>query len=424
MPEVSQNLQKVLISPIRGNDDLIKEAVDDGADVIQLQIGTNDKPDFLNGKGKTIPLWNYRYGPSLGRSEMRDLVAKRYIGFDIEPEDSFVVHGISQGVDIVQRAVLNPGEAMIMADPVYHAHPNFMIFNDRNVVPVSHGSVEQGLIFPSAETIDDIVQRSRKGDSPKIKAILLVNPSNPTGYVLNENELKSVIDIAVKNDLWVIVDSAYRDLGLENKVVNPFSIKGAADVVIDMGSSSKTYGLTGARVAWIVTKHDRMKRSLANIASDYLGASIPAQMAVLEADKYFSHEIVTQTVNEFKGRRDAVCSRLDALKDLGLTYARPQGGFCVYIQVNGINAQNLIQFALSPEYLQGNKNKTVSFAPGYGFHLTNFGFNNNTGINDNGHDKLRLALVQPKELLEEAIGRLANVLEQFRHYNVPRKEVV
>ena len=206
MKKFSKRVLNMHYSPIRKLVPYIDEAKKSGVKVYQLHIGQPDveTPDtFFEG------LNNYKekivkYTNSAGIIELRESFSKSYakVGIDILPEDILITQGGSEAIQITLQTICNPGDEVLVPEPYYTNYDSFLRIADAKLVPIET-SIENHYHLPEKEEIEKLI-------TPKTKAIMFSNPSNPTGIVFKKEEMDLIRDIAIKHDLYIITDEVYR----------------------------------------------------------------------------------------------------------------------------------------------------------------------------------------------------------------------
>ncbi len=257
MPQLSEKGTALPTSPIRKLVIYSDQAKAKGIEVLHLNIGQPDIPSPPNALEvvKSSDLKLLPYGPSQGslsyRQKLCDYYRKHQI--DLSPDDILVTTGASEALTFALNVICDSGDEIIIPEPFYANYNGFASAASVNVVPVI-SEFEAKFQLPSLENISQKI-------TPKTKAILLCNPSNPTGYVYSKNEINTLCELAIKHDIFLIVDEVYREFIHEG---DPhYSVlrhpKGAEHIVM-IDSVSKRYSLCGARVGCIVTKNKKREK--------------------------------------------------------------------------------------------------------------------------------------------------------------------
>jgi aspartate/methionine/tyrosine aminotransferase len=179
------------------------------------------------------------YSPDPGFFSLREKISEKihiFNGYNTDPHDIIVTAGANQAFYMTVSTVFNRGDKVMLIEPYYFNHN--MTLNILGIEPVYIRS--ENIIKPDIEKIREF--------APLCKGIVITNPSNPTGYTMTENEIQSIIDIAVKNNLYIISDETYEYFGSDFKSSGTFS---DYERLIVITSFSKTYSLTGWRLGYV-----------------------------------------------------------------------------------------------------------------------------------------------------------------------------
>ena len=250
MPNISTKIQSVPPSGIRKFFDIVLTM----EDVISLGVG---EPDFVTPwrireaciysleKGYTTYTSNY------GLIELREAVSAHIeglYGVRYDPNSQVLITvGVSEGIDLALRAILEPGEEVLIPEPSFVAYKPCVTFAGGTPVPIPT-TVETGFT-PTPEQIEAAI-------TPQTKAILLSYPSNPTGAVMSREAMQSIMDIAAARDLFVISDEIYDQLiyGVRHTCVA--ALDGGYERTILLNGFSKAYAMTGWRIGYACCQPD------------------------------------------------------------------------------------------------------------------------------------------------------------------------
>ena len=355
-------------------------------DVISLGVG---EPDFGTA-------WRVReaaiYGLERGRTsytansgllELRQAIAAalrgRY-GLEYDPgHEVLVTVGVSEGLDLALRALLDPGDEVLVAEPCYVAYPPCVAL--AGGVPVSlPTSAAEGFV-PRAAVAERLV-------TPRTKAIVLNTPSNPTGAVLGRAALEALADVARRHDLLVISDEVYDRLSYDAPHVPMATLPGMAERTLLLNGFSKTYGMTGWRVGYAAGPRPLLAAMTKIHQYTALCASRQAQEAAIEALRVPDRDVEAM-VDDYDARRRLFVSGLNRL---GLTCHLPAGAFYAFpsVAATGLSSQGFAERLLT----EGR----VAVVPGDAF-----------GAGGDGHVRCAYATALPQ--LEAALERMARFLD-------------
>ena len=255
MPDISVRGYQMPSSPIRKLAPLAEAAKREGVKVYHLNIGQPDLPTPQKGLDalKSITRTTLEYSPSEGYLSLREKLAGYYhkFGIKVTPNEIIVTAGGSEAILLSFLACMNPGDEMIMTEPGYANYISFAV-TAGIVVKTVTATIEDGFALPPVEAWEEAI-------TPKTKAILLCNPSNPTGYVYSKEELAKIKELVAKYDLYLFSDEVYREFVYTDEPYLSAMNLGIDNNVILIDSVSKRYSECGIRIGMIVT-HNRLVR--------------------------------------------------------------------------------------------------------------------------------------------------------------------
>jgi len=355
---ISQKVATLPPSGIRKFFDLLSSL----EDVISLGIG---EPDFVTpwhireagtySLEKGYTMYTSNSGMPELRQELASYLELRY-RVSYHPEHEILVTtGSSEGLDLTLRAIINPGDEVIIPDPCYVAYPADIIL--AGGVPILVPTNEENNFVIRAIDIESRITK-------QTKAILIGYPANPTGAVISEKEASAITELATKHDLLVISDEIYARLvyGVEH-ICFP-SLPGMRERTILISGFSKAYAMTGWRIGYVAAGR-RFIQALTKIHQyTMLSAPTMAQIAAIEALRNGEAE-VEKMVQEYNRRRRFMVKRLN---DIGLPCFDPRGAFYAFpsIKATGMNSEEFAEKLLRKE--------KVAVVPGTAFGACGEGF--------------------------------------------------
>jgi aminotransferase len=304
--------------------------------VISLGVG---EPDFVTP-------WNVRaraiesieqgftsYTSNKGMLELRrgitaSLKERHRMAYDPE-EEILITVGVSEALDLAMRAILNPGEKILIPEPCYVAYGP--------VVQLAGG--EAVFLKTSVETGFKVTpQQIDEAAGVGVRGILLGYPSNPTGASYTKKELEAIAHVIKKHDMLVISDELYDELTYDFKHTPIATLAGMRDRVVYLNGFSKSYAMTGFRVGYACGPADIIGAMTKIHQHTMLCASITGQMAAVEALKNSAGDVQAMK-KEYDRRRRFI---VGALNDIGMTCHMPQGAFYVFpsVEVTGESAMD------------------------------------------------------------------------------------
>ena len=355
----SDRILDMQYSPIRKLVPYADEAMKDGVKVYQLHIGQPDvqTPDsFFEG------LQNYKekivkYANSRGVFELLDTFSKSYykMGINLDVEDLLITHGGSEALMFTLSTICNPGDEVLVPEPYYSNYESFLKAADAKLVPIET-KLENNYHLPTKEEIEKLI-------TPRTKAIMFSNPSNPTGTVFTFKEMDMIVEIAKKHDLFIITDEVYRQFIYDDIEYKSFlTIEGVEDKVILIDSISKHYSACGARIGVIGSKN----KEFINLALKLC----QARLAVSTIEQYASANLINtidtyidEVKLEYKVRRDLLYNHLNDIE--GVICFKPSSSFYILAELPVDNIEKFVMWLLTEFRYE---NQTLMFAPGPGFY--------------------------------------------------------
>ena len=382
---ISEKVRNIPPSGIRRFFDLLSSM----EGVISLGVG---EPDFVTPwhireaaiysfeKGYTMYTSNQGL-PQL-RQELATYLESSYgLSYDTDSELLITV-GVSEGLDLAFRAILNPGDEVIMPDPCYVAYPASASL--AGGVPVLVPTTEEHDFKVTAEDIERrITQRT--------KAILIGYPANPTGAVMAKKELTQIAKLAQQYDLLVISDEVYDQLVYGTEHTCFASLPEMRDRTILLNGFSKAYAMTGWRIGYAAGTPEIIQAMTKIHQYTMLCAPIMGQMAAIEALKKGSSEVQAM-VREYDRRRRVM---VKGLRDIGLSCFEPKGAFYAFpsVKATGLASEEFAERLLTEE--------KVAVVPGPAF-----------GQHGEGYVRCCYATSLPE--IEEALKRMGRFIKRHR----------
>jgi len=318
-----------------------------GRRVIYLNIGDPQAfgfhpPDFvIEAVNRALKDKFSGYSHSSGLPEAREAIA-RYatkLGSPTEMKDVLVTAGASEAADLILTGLVNPGEEVLLPAPGYPIYPAIVgklgaRVRYYHLQPNNHWQ-------PDVDEIKSLVNKNTR-------ALVLINPSNPTGSITPDNITRELLQFAAERDLLVISDEVYRELCFAAPPTAASVLaKESGAPVITLESLSKTHMLSGWRIGWMRFTHPEKMTDLVNavikLAGGRLCSPTPAQYAVQPALEG-SRDYIANFLSEIKRRRDLATARIDTIN--GLSYVVPQAAFYLMVKTDNLNGRTDEQFAI------------------------------------------------------------------------------
>ncbi|MCD1293405.1 aspartate aminotransferase [Methanocella sp. CWC-04] len=317
--DFNDRVKEMNISGIRK----IFEAAGPGS--INLGIGQPDFDTPQHIKDEAIKAINEGftgYTSNMGMPELREALSKKFKaenGLDYSPSEIMVTSGASEGIYIALQALCNTGDEVIVPDPGFVSYSALSRLSGASVVPVPLGSK----LKYDPEKLKDHITRNTK-------VIVLNSPSNPTGMVQSEEEIKAIADIASDRNVTIISDEVYEHFIYEGKHVSPAKY---SDNVVTINAASKTYSMTGWRLGYLAARPEYIEQILKVHQYVQAAACSISQRAALAAVTG-PQECVAEMREEFRKRRDYLLGELHAM---GIDCVTPQGAFYAFPYIGDDN---------------------------------------------------------------------------------------
>jgi LL-diaminopimelate aminotransferase len=363
----------------------MKEKKAQGIDLISLSIGDPDLPlppvivDAL--KEEVVNLKNHNYSLSQGEPDFRTAVAewcKKRFRVDVAQEEVVALLGSKEGLANIARAFVNAGDHVLVPDPSYPVYNNAStILNDGVAVPMP--LLQENGFKPDFDAVH----------AEKAKMMFLNYPNNPTSATVDKKFLKQAVEFARKNDIILCYDNAYSEISFDGyKAPSILEIDGADEVAIEFHSCSKTFNMTGDRIAFAVG-NKQLISGLTKVKSQVdSGPSLYIQKVATEALATYKNDKPPKFLKEnnkiYAERRDVLVERLCAM---GFKCEKPKATFYIWLNCN----------CSSIEFAAKLLSAGVVVTPGIGF-------------GEHGEKYVRFSLTQPKERIIEASKRIASLL--------------
>jgi aminotransferase len=357
--------------------------------VISLGVGEPDysTPWHISEAAiKSLEKGYTMYTSNSGIPELRELIKKYHVEkYDVEYNpfgEILVTVGVSEALDLTMRALLNPGDEVIMTDPHYVAYDSCVILAEG--VPVKVPTYEESGFEVDAA---DIEKRITK----KTRAILIGYPSNPTGAVMPRKKLEAIANLAKRHNLIVISDEIYARLNYGSEHVCFASLPGMRDRTVLLGGFSKAYAMTGWRVGYALAPADIIAAMTKIHQYTIMSAPTPAQVAAIEALKTGEKDVV-EMVADYDRRRKVI---VKGLQDIGLSCFEPKGAFYAFpsITCTGLTSEEFSEGLL--------KEEKVAVVPGSAFGKCGEGY-------------VRCCYATSMEDIQEALKRMGRFVKKHR----------
>jgi len=298
-------------------------------DVISLGVG---EPDYstpwhiCDAAITSIEQGHTAYTSNTGMESLRNELARflrDQYQIEYDPRSEMIITtGVSEGLDIVIRAVTNPGDEVLVVDPSYVSYAPCVTMAGGTPIPVPCAEKNRFRLMP------DVLMEHI---TPRSKVLILNFPNNPTGGVMRQEDLEAIADIAIDHDLLILSDEVYAELTYEGHHTATASIDGLWDRTVTLSGFSKAFAMTGWRLGYLCAPRDITAAALKIHQYVMLSAPTMSQYAALEALKNGA-DAMREMVREYHLRRNLF---VDGLNRIGLPCHTPEGAFYAFPSVTG-----------------------------------------------------------------------------------------
>jgi len=356
--------------------------------VVSLGVG---EPDFVTSWSvreaaiASLEQGHTSYTANAGLLELRKEITKymkRSFNLEYDPYHEVVVTvGASQALDIAMRAIINPGEEVIVVEPSFVAYAPLVSLAGGIPVPLATKG-ENGFKL-TAKDLEAVI-------TPKTKALLICSPNNPTGTQLNKEDLLALSHIIEKHDLVVFSDEIYAELAYDEEFVSFASINGMRDRTVVINGFSKGFAMTGWRLGFVCAPYELAEAMLKIHQYAMMCAPTMAQYAAVEALKNGMHDVEDMR-RSYRARRNYI---VKSFNEIGLDCHVPGGAFYAFpsIKKTGMTSEKFAERLLLEE--------KVAVVPGSVFGTSGEGY-------------VRASYASSFEQLQEAVQRMRRFLENL-----------
>ncbi len=356
-------------------------------DIISLGVGEPDFPvpwrireEMIYALEKGIT----SYTSNFGLYELRESIASYYRKFGVScgVENVIVTTGVSEAVDIALRAILNPGEGVLIPEPCYVSYSPLTTL--AGGVAVSYPTTPDFV-----PTYEDMVKLAREaeGRGVRIKAVMINYPNNPTGVSYTRSVLEEIADFAVEKDAIVVSDEIYAELSYSFKHESIASLEGMFDRTVILNGFSKAFSMTGLRVGFAIAPEDVLNAMLKIHQYCMLCAPVLSQIGAIEALRNGEDDL-EEMREEYVRRRNFFVKRIREVLDV----KKPDGAFYAFpsVKETGLSSEEFAKRLLFE--------KKVAVVPGNAF-------------GECGEGYIRCAYAVSMEKLKEAVERIVEFVE-------------
>lgn len=337
---IRKNVRNMPPSGIRKYFDMVNEM----EDAISLGIG---EPDFVTPWNVveagiySLEQGHTHYSSNAGfmdlRREISNSLRNKY-SLDYNPDEIIVTVGGSEGIDIALRALVGPGDEVIIPEPSFVAYKGCTAFT---------GATPKILNLRAEDKFKLTPELLEKAITERTKVVIMPFPNNPTGATMTESELKSIVEVLKDKDIIIISDEIYSELTYENKHVSIASFKEIRDKTIVINGFSKAYAMTGWRLGYVCGNKILINAMKKIHQYAIMCSPTTAQYAAIEALKN-GERSVKEMVSEYNRRRRVM---VNSFKNMGLECFEPLGAFYVFpsVKSTGMTSDEFCEKLLQEE---------------------------------------------------------------------------
>ncbi len=393
----SNRINDINYSNVRKLVPFMEAAQKEGVYVHEMHIGQPNlaTPQVFLDSAKGFEEKVLKYTNSKGIEPLLEAFSNDYnsLGIKIAPNDMLITQGGSEALTFTIATICDEGDQVLIFEPFYSNYDSFLKLSGATMV-TAELKIENQYALPSKEEILSQI-------TDKTKAILFSNPNNPIGAVLTEDEMKTICEIAIEKDLFIIADEVYRHFIYGNEFYKSFlEMDNVEDRVIVIDSISKNYSACGARVGVIASKNKEFIAQGLKLCQARLSVSTIDQVATASllgnANQY-----IIDSRETYKERRDTMCDLLASME--GVTCVAPKSALYAFVQLPIDDTDDFAEWML--RNFRYN-NETISFAPGSGFYCDS----------EKGKQKVRFSfcastpdeIIRAMKILEEGMKAYKN----------------
>jgi aminotransferase len=380
---VNHTITKIKPSGIRKFFDIVNEM----DDAISLGVGEpdfdtpwriRDEAIYSLEQGRTF------YTSNSGLMELKVGISEwleRKYGLVYSPKSEMMITvGGSEAIDVALRAMLDPGDEVIIPQPSYVSYEPCTILADG--VPVTIDLKEEDEFRLTAEELENAI-------TPKSKVLILPYPNNPTGAIMEKEDLEAIAEVVERHDLFVLTDEIYSELTYKEKHVSIASLPGMRDRTVYINGFSKAFAMTGWRLGYACAPERLLKEMLKIHQFAIMCAPTTSQYAAVEAVRNCDDEIEKMR-EEYNGRRRYLLKRF---RDMGLDCFEPYGAFYIFPSIKKLG---MTSDEFATDLL---KKKKVAVVPG-------------TAFGDSGEGFIRISYAYSLDDLKVAVDRIQEYIEE------------
>lgn len=390
MKRLSENINRIEPSGIRKVNEKASVLEKEGKQIFHFELGRPDfdTPDFIKKACITaLQEGNVFYTSNYGLEKLRNAISdklKKENGLTYDLNEILVTAGVSEAVWDVLCTILNPQDEILIPDPGWINYKNISSWLQTKAV--YYTLKEENNYQIQINELEQLI-------TPKTKAIVLINPHNPTGAIISNEIMEKLTILVQKHDLFVLSDEIYEQIVYDDKPIKSFaSMPGMKERTFVLNGLSKAYSMTGWRIGYVAAPAAYIKAINKIHQHNTTCASSFIQEASIEALKYGS-EAISKMVQEYQKRRNYVVKEINSIPNIHCFL--PQGAFYAFINIKetGYSSQNIADALL--------ERTGVATVPGNVF-------------GPSGEGYIRLSFAASQQELQEGIKQIKNFFENIK----------
>ena len=393
--KLSQRVQTCELSPMRKFHPFAVEAQAKGRKIYHLNIG---QPDIATPQVYFDAVRNFadpvlEYAESPGVPSYLHAVQAYYarLGAHYEEADILATTGGSEALSILMQCILDPGSEVLIPEPYYPNYATFIRAACGQVCPIPT-TPEEGYHYADRAKIEALIHENTR-------AIMITNPSNPTGVTLTAEERQMLLNVAREHDIYLICDEVYREFFYNGEgLVTMGTLDDPNGNLVIIDSVSKRFSACGARIGCLISKNKALMAEALKFCQARLSVATLDQVAAAALYTVDQHYFDDMRL-EYQRRRDTVMEKLRTIP--GVTCRTPDGAFYLMAALPIDDADRFQQWLLTDFEDHG---ETVMFSPGHSFYATP----------GKGVIEIRIAYVLKEENLSRAIDLLALGIQAYQ----------
>ena len=307
----------------------------------------------------------FQYGSTLGFEGLREELLKHLKesqGIHAKLEEIMITHGSQQGIDIIGRAFVNPGDMIVVEAPTY-----FVALNTFQVYEARFLQVELDEEGMKTEELESLLKKL-KADGKKIKLLYTIPTfQNPSGVTISEERRKHLVELAEDFDFIIVEDNAYGELRYSGSPVKAIKHFDRSGRVINLGTFSKIF-VPGFRLAWLIANEELMEKlEVGKLTTDVSSNTVGQYVTWAFMKKSLLKRHIQRLIEFYRPKRDAMLEALNEFMPENVSWTKPDGGMFIWLTIDGnVDTKEMLEEAVK---------RGVAYVPGKVFYAVKGGEN-------------------------------------------------